>query len=116
MGALSGDFTINLARQCRVFSSALKIEKLKAPLFRGPEGTGASNDWCISNTNTVTAIRLPPYYAELNSNELIWAMLKGKVARSNLMFKKDTDTASDCVGGSIDDERTPTASEGHEAS
>ena len=44
----------------------------------------------------------------------MWAMLKGKVARSNLMFKKDTDTASDC--GSTDDERTPTASEGHEAS
>ena len=70
-GAFSGDFTINLARQCRAFSSALKIEKLKAPLFRGPEGAGATNDWCISNMNTVTAIRLPPYYAELNSNELI---------------------------------------------
>ena len=58
---------------------------------------------------------LPPY-AELNSNELIWAMLKGKVAPSNLIFKKDTDTASDCEGGSTDDERTSTASEGHEAS
>ena len=66
--------------------------------------------------NTVTAIRLPPYYAELNSNELIWAMLKGKVAWSNPTFKKDTDTASDCDGGSTDDERTPIASEGHEAS
>ena len=64
----------------------------------------------------MTAIRLRPYYAELNSksNELIWAMLKGKVARSNLTFKKDTDTVSD--GGSTDNERTPTASEGHEAS
>ena len=43
-GAFSGDFTTNLARQCRAFSRALKIEKLKAPLFRGPEGlqmTGA---------------------------------------------------------------------------
>ena len=66
--------------------------------------------------NTVTAIRLPPYYAELNSNELIWAMLKGKAARSNMLFKKDTDTASDCDGGSTDNERTPTASEAHEAS
>ena len=37
-GAFSGDFTTNLARQCRVFSRALRIEKLKAPLFRGPEG------------------------------------------------------------------------------
>ena len=64
--------------------------------------------------DTVTAIRLPPYYAELNSNELIWAMLKGKEARSNLTFKNDT--ASDCDGGLTDDERTDTASEGHEAS
>ena len=36
-GAFSGDFTTNLAhRQCRAFSRTLKIEKLKAPLFRGP--------------------------------------------------------------------------------
>ena len=41
------DFTINLARQGRAFSRALKIEKLKAPLFRGPEGAGDTNDWCI---------------------------------------------------------------------
>ena len=33
------DFTTNLARQCRAFSRALKIEKLKAP---------ATNDWCIT--------------------------------------------------------------------
>ena len=46
-GAFSGDFTTNLVRQCRAFSGALKIEKLKAPLFRGPEGAGATNDWCI---------------------------------------------------------------------
>ena len=46
-GSFSGDFTTNLARQCRAFSRALKIEKLKAPLFRGPEGAGATNDWCI---------------------------------------------------------------------
>ena len=46
-GAFSGDFTTNLARQCRAFSRALTIEKLKAPLFRGPEGAGATNDWCI---------------------------------------------------------------------
>ena len=48
-GAFSGDFTTNLARQCRAFSRALKIEKLKAPLFRGPEGAGATNDWCINS-------------------------------------------------------------------
>ena len=39
-GAFSGNFTTNLARQCRAFSRALKIEKLKAPLFRGPRGPG----------------------------------------------------------------------------
>ena len=42
-----GLFTTNLARQCR----ALEIEKLKAPLFRGPEGAGATNDWCIMFSN-----------------------------------------------------------------
>ena len=46
-GAFIGDFTTKLARQCRAFSRALKIEKLKAPLFRGPKGAGATNDWCI---------------------------------------------------------------------
>ena len=46
--AFSGDYTTNLARQCRAFSRALEIEKLKAPLFRGPEGAGATNDWCIT--------------------------------------------------------------------
>ena len=40
--------------------------------------------------DTVTAIWMPPYYAELYSNELICAMLKGKEARSNLAFKNDT--------------------------
>ena len=47
--AFSGAFTTNLARQCRAFSRALKIEKLKAPLFRGPKGAGATNDGCINS-------------------------------------------------------------------
>ena len=122
----------------------------------------------LSNMDTLRS----PYHAELNSIELIRAMLKGKVARSNLTLKKkdvkkltedafesispedwasfcrhvkdvekrfyatdiavddqvdrkvitvtsideDTDTASDCDGGSTDDERTDTASGGHKAS
>ena len=43
VGAFSSDFTTNLARQCRTFSRALKTEKLKTPLFRGPglQMTGA---------------------------------------------------------------------------
>ena len=47
-GGFSGNFTTNLVRQCRAFSGALIIERLKAPLFRGPEGAGATNDWCIT--------------------------------------------------------------------
>ena len=45
--AFSSDFTINLSPQCRAFSRALKIEKLKAPLFPGPVEAGTTNDWCI---------------------------------------------------------------------
>ena len=43
-GALSRDFTTNLAPQYKAFSRALKIEKFKAPLFRGPEGAVDTND------------------------------------------------------------------------
>ena len=37
-------FATNVAPQCRAFSRALEIEKLKAPLFRGHEGAGDTND------------------------------------------------------------------------
>ena len=47
-GAFCGAFTTNVAPQCRAFSRALEIEKLKVPLFRGPEGAGDTKDWCIS--------------------------------------------------------------------
>ena len=46
--AFSRGFTKTLARQCRAFTRALKIEKLKAPLFPGPGGAGDANDWCIN--------------------------------------------------------------------
>ena len=45
-GAFSRGFTKTLARQGR----ALKIEKLKAPLFSGPGGARDANDWCIIST------------------------------------------------------------------
>ena len=45
-GNLQG-FYHNLAPQCRTFSRAFRIEKLKAPLFPGPEGAGDTNDLCI---------------------------------------------------------------------
>ena len=34
-----------------------------------------------------SAIRLPPYHAELNAIELVWGDLKGYIARNNLTFK-----------------------------
>ena len=46
-GAFCRDFTTSLAPECRAFSGALKIEKLKAPLIPGPEGVVDTNDWCI---------------------------------------------------------------------
>ena len=47
-GAFSRGFTKILARQCRALKlRALKIEKLKNPLFPGPGGAGDANDWCI---------------------------------------------------------------------
>ena len=42
-----GAFTTRLAPECRAFSGALKIEKLKAPLISGPEGAVDTNEWCI---------------------------------------------------------------------
>ena len=50
-GAFSRGLTKTLARQCWAFSRALKIEKLKAPLFPGPGGAGNANDWCIIISN-----------------------------------------------------------------
>lgn len=35
----------------------------------------------------VTVLRLPPYHCELNPIELIWADIKGYVARNNTTFK-----------------------------
>ncbi|XP_050309960.1 uncharacterized protein LOC126745940 [Anthonomus grandis grandis] len=35
----------------------------------------------------VTLLRLPPYHCELNPIELIWAQIKGEVARKNTTFK-----------------------------
>lgn len=35
----------------------------------------------------ITVLRLPPYHCELNPIELIWAQIKGHVARNNKTFK-----------------------------
>ena len=45
-GIMFYDFTTSL--ECRAFSMALKIEKLKAPLIPGPKGAVDTNDWCIT--------------------------------------------------------------------
>ena len=44
----SSVLTTTLAPHCRAFSRALKIEKIKGPLFPGPEGAGNTNGWCIN--------------------------------------------------------------------
>ena len=50
MGTFLQGFYHKCGPQCRAFSSALEIEKLKAPLVPGPEGAGdtCTNDWCIT--------------------------------------------------------------------
>ena len=55
-GAFSRNFTTILAPECRAFSGALKIEKLKAPLIPDPEGTVDTNDWCIRCKLRVTFV------------------------------------------------------------
>lgn len=35
----------------------------------------------------ITVVRLPPYHCELNPIEMIWAQVKGHVARNNKTFK-----------------------------
>ena len=42
--AFSTAFTTKVAPQCRAFSMALKIEKIKAPLLRSPKGAGDTKD------------------------------------------------------------------------
>ena len=60
-GAFSRGFTKTLARQCRAFSRALKIEKLKAPLFPGPGGAGDANDWCINGFEHLLHLSAPHF-------------------------------------------------------
>ena len=55
-GAFSRDFTTSFAPECRAFSGALKIEKLKAPLIPGPKGAVDTNDWCITPRNEISYI------------------------------------------------------------
>lgn len=41
----------------------------------------------MAKAKGVTILRLPPYHCELNPIELIWADIKGYVARNNTTFK-----------------------------
>ena len=41
----------------------------------------------ILNENGYDCLRLPAYHADLNSIELIWATMKGYIARRNVSFK-----------------------------
>ena len=40
--------------ECRAFSGAFKIEKLKAPLISGPKGAVDTNDLCIIDDQIIT--------------------------------------------------------------
>ena len=60
-GAFSRDFTTSLVPECRAFSGALKIEKLKALLIPGPEGAVDTNDWCIIKLNLSLVVRKPVF-------------------------------------------------------
>ena len=53
-----------LAPECRAFSGALQIEKLKGPLIPGPEGAVDTNDWCIT---TMALMNLLYFYRNLTS-------------------------------------------------
>lgn len=41
----------------------------------------------LAKSKSKTVLRLPPYHCELNPIELIWAQVKGEVARNNTTFK-----------------------------
>lgn len=41
----------------------------------------------LARQNNVEVLRLPPYHCEFNPIELIWAQVKGEVARKNTSFK-----------------------------
>ena len=79
-GAFSRDFTTILVPECRAFSGALKIEKLKAPLIPGPKGAVDTNDWCITAkliSAFVSATRIVKSLYFLNpkfqaSSHLLW--------------------------------------------
>ena len=66
-GAFSRDFTTSLAPECRAFSGALKIEKLKAPLIPGPEGAVDTNDWCITESQARIHVQVQFFHRRLTS-------------------------------------------------
>ena len=70
-GAFSRDFTTNLTPQGRAFTGALKIEKLKTPLFPGPRGARDTNDWCII-CHLASSDVIPLGGVELLSSYLAW--------------------------------------------
>ncbi|KAJ8914626.1 hypothetical protein NQ315_015363 [Exocentrus adspersus] len=51
-----------------------------------PSSCGISEDE-MAASRQITVLRLPPYHCELNPIELVWAQVKGDVARNNTSFK-----------------------------
>ena len=69
-------------------SRALKIEKLKAPLFRGPEGAGATNDWCIMYTPVNLSYYIKVGCKGSSLQGLVFVMNVGMVSYPNHTFPR----------------------------
>ena len=66
-----------------------KVDMLKSELYElvkknEPEPQYVCN--CIALEQGFVVVRLPPYHSIFNPTELIWAWIKGKVAKENKTF------------------------------
>ena len=79
----SRDFTIIFAPDCRAFSGALKIEKLKAPLITGPKGAVDTNDCCINGNESHEPTLMQTHFKLTKSKE---STLKKCIVPPNLLL------------------------------
>ena len=76
----------------------MKIEKLKAPLFRGPERAGATNDWCITRTCLHDGSRRNPRVVRsMTASSVLWMSLK-KLNRDYISQKDSRPTVGRFIG------------------
>ena len=86
-GTFSVDFTTNLAQQCRAFSMASKIKKLKAPLFRGPEGAGLQMTGALFRTSSNFFLWSVRTFSLVNSDLFYGSIRTIQVVNSNSFHK-----------------------------